>query len=95
MDERQFKRLLVIVAVSIVIIMISKMMLTRTVGSLSKAAEVRKQTAPATPVIVQTESFPEPAQEVEEIPDTSTGDAESIDSPASGVSGTEPEQLKD
>ena len=43
MDERQIKRLLVTVAVSIVIIMLFKMMLTRTVVTLNKTAAEKKQ----------------------------------------------------
>lgn len=49
MEERQIKRLLIIVAVSIAIIMLFKMMLTDTLTTLNKNAAEKKQAVASRP----------------------------------------------
>ena len=53
MDERAIKRLLVILAVSIVVVFLFKAMMTSTIGNLSKAAAEKK--AAARPPVAQPE----------------------------------------
>jgi hypothetical protein len=91
MDERAIKRLLVILAASIVAIFIFKAMMTNTIVKLNKAAE-EKQQAAEKPAVVQMETNPVPdAAPVDDLPPVSSV----IDAPTqetqtvSGVSGAQ------
>jgi hypothetical protein len=57
MDERAIKRLLVIVAISIIAIMLFKTMMTRTIVTLNQAA-VEKRRAAAMPPVALPETTP-------------------------------------
>jgi hypothetical protein len=57
MDERAIKRLLVIVAISIIAIMLFKTMMTRTIVTLNQAA-VEKKRAAASPRVALPETIP-------------------------------------
>lgn len=83
MDERAIKRLLVIVAISIIAIVLFKTMMTKTIVNLNKAAAEKKQVAAqqaATPA--------SDAAMIIETPAASTvGEVTTLEpSPASGVS---------
>ncbi len=72
MDERTLKRLLIIVAASIMIIWAFKSMMLKTAVSLNKVAAEKKQAAAATPV-PQQDSTPEAdVANVIEMPTAST-----------------------
>ena len=53
MDERSIKRLLIILAVSIIAIFVFKAMMTNTIANLNKAAAEKKQAAARPPVSQQ------------------------------------------
>lgn len=91
MNERAIKRLLVILAVSIVAIFIFKAMMTNTIAKLSKAAD-EKQQAVAKPAVVQMETNPVPdAAPVDDLsPVSSVIDAPTLETQsASGASGAQ------
>lgn len=87
MDERTLKRLLIIVAASIMIIWAFKSMMLKTAVSLNKVAAEKKQAAAATPA-PQQDSTPEAdVMNVMETPAASApGDVATLELPtASGV----------
>lgn len=68
MDERALKRLLLILVVSIIVIMLAKLMLTKTLTNLNRAAVEKKQNAarqrtPSADLVPASEIF-EPASAV-------------------------------
>ncbi len=90
MDERAVKRLLIIVAVSIILIFVFKMMLSKTIINLNQAAAEKKQAAK--PPAPQEEAVPTADAEI--IPETpavsSTSEvASSAALPVSGVTETQ------
>jgi hypothetical protein len=91
MDERVIKRLLVILAASIVAIFIFKAMMTNTITKLNKAAD-EKQQAAAKPAVVQmeTNSVPDVAPVDDLSPVSSVMDAPMLETQsASGASGAQ------
>jgi hypothetical protein len=74
MDERTLKRLLIIVAASILIIWAFKTMMLKTAVSLNKVATEKKQTAATTPA---------PQQDVAPVVDAANG----IETPAASAPG--------
>ena len=91
MDERAIKRLLVILAVSIIAIFLFKSMMTRTIGNLGRVAAEKKQAA-ATPPAVQQDALPasNAATVVETPAGSSVGEVSAPESSvASAVSGAQ------
>ena len=87
MDERTLKRLLIIVAASIMIIWAFKSMMLKTAVSLNKVAAEKKQAAAATPVPQQDATPEADATNVVETPAASArGEVATLELPAaSGV----------
>jgi hypothetical protein len=85
MEERVIKRLLIILAVSIIAILLIKVALTNTYSNLNDAAIAKKQAAEAAKVSTQE---PAPASEVIDTQPTSgVGETVTVEIPAaSGVS---------
>lgn len=77
MDERALKRLLIVVAVSIIAIFAFKAMMSRTIVNLGKAAADKKQAAIKTPAVQQEAS---PADE-----DTNAGEPSAASAVAEGA----------
>ncbi|MFZ2163661.1 MAG: hypothetical protein WAW02_15725 [Sideroxyarcus sp.] len=91
MDERAIKRLLVILAISIIAIFLFKAMMTNTFVNLNKAA-AEKQQAAAIPPAAQQEEIPvsDVAVVIEAPAASSVGEAQSQEPSAqSGVSGVQ------
>jgi|ERR1022692_1289726 hypothetical protein len=83
MDERFIKRLLVILAVSIIAIVLIKVALTKTYTNLNNAAAIKKQAASAQPSDPQQTPTP-PATAITDIPATSSaGETTTAELPAS------------
>ena len=91
MDERAIKRLLVILAISIIAIFLFKAMMTNSIANLSKAAADRQKTAAKPPVAQQEVSPVSDAAIVVEPPAVSSvGEVSTPQSPAaSGASGAQ------
>jgi hypothetical protein len=91
MDERAIKRLLVILAISIIAIFLFKKMMTNSIVNLNKAAAERQKTAAKPPVAQQEASSVSDAAIVVEPPAVSSVGEVSTPQPpaASGVSGAQ------
>lgn len=87
MDERTLKRLLIIVAASILIIWAFKSMMLKTAGTLNKAAAENKQAAAATPAPQQDSTSEADVKNAVETPAASApGEVATLElSAASGV----------
>lgn len=84
MEERALKRLLIILAASIIAIVLIKIGLTKTYTALNKAAAEKKQAAAARPSTPQQAPAPPASSELPETPTASTASvAATMDSPAS------------
>lgn len=84
MDERTIKRLLVILAASILAIVLIKVALIKTFTTLNKAAAVKKQTAAVNSTATQRATTPPAVLEKIETPVASgVGDTTTVASPAS------------
>ena len=82
MDERTIKRLLIILAISIIAIVVIKVMLTKTYTKLSDAAVAKKQAAEA----AKSSTQEPPATETIDIPAASSaGEVTTQDSPAASA----------
>lgn len=68
MNERDIKRLLIIVAASVIAIMLVKMVLTKTYTTLNQAVAEKRQPAIAKPAELQQISTPVAAAEANEAP---------------------------
>jgi flagellar biosynthesis/type III secretory pathway M-ring protein FliF/YscJ len=76
MDERALKRLLVMVAVSIIAIFLFKAMMSNTIVNLNRAAAEKKQAAPASPAAQKTEDDSDNTIEIESSAASSAGEDE-------------------
>ncbi len=73
MDERAIKRLLIIVAASLIAIFIFKAMMSKTIVNLNRAAAEKKQGAVPSPAATQQAETP--ASEAENVPGTPAASA--------------------